>query len=118
MSNLLFSHNPNETKSVYKALTEHYGLGKKLTNFICGCLGICRNYKVKDLTTDQIEELEKQISTSKIKINQALKKERLKGFEQSVHIKSYKGLRKVKGYPANGQRTRSNAKTARKKRIL
>jgi ribosomal protein S13 len=30
------------------------------------------------------------------------------------NIKSYKDLRKLKGFPVRGQRTRSNAKTAKK----
>lgn len=118
MSNLLFNTDFDKIDFVHKVLVKNYGLGKNLTNSICSSLGICKNYKVNELTTDQIEEMEKKIFAKKIKINQTLKKELTKNFEKSVQIKSYKGLRRVKGYPANGQRTRSNAKTARKKRIL
>lgn len=113
MSNLLFNSNKND--SVIKVLTKNYGIGQTLAHNFCKKIGICSNYKLSNLNTEQIENFKKELSDSKLKTNQELKKILFKNFEQSLQIKSYKGLRKIKGYPANGQRTRSNAKTARKK---
>lgn len=119
MSNLLLNTAATVNNlSVYRLLTKNYGLGKKSTEMLCKSTGICSNFNAADLAPEQVEELTKKLSYSKIKINEDLKKELMKKFEISLQIKSYKSLRKVKGYPANGQRTRSNAKTARKKKIF
>ena len=80
--------------------------------------GICKNQLVNSLEPDQIENITQTISLLKIEIDKELKKKIYKNYEKSVNIKSYKGLRKKKGYPARGQRTHSNGKTAKKKRIL
>lgn len=115
MSNLFFNIKADKKSSVIKALTKNYGLGFFLSTKLCKKAGICLNYKINDLHIEHIENFTKILSDSKLKINQELKKKLLKTFDHSLQIKSYKGLRKVKGYPANGQRTRSNAKTAKKK---
>lgn len=66
------------------------------------------------MTEDQKLKLVRLIENSKLLINSDLK--RLVNMEQKklVNIKSYRGLRKLKGFPVRGQRTRSNARTAKK----
>jgi len=50
----------------------------------------------------------------KIPINSELKKNKILEKQNLVDLKHYRGLRKLKGFPVRGQRTRSNAKTAKK----
>ena len=35
--------------------------------------------------------------------------------EQLVNLKTYKGIRRIKGFPVRGQRTHTNGKTAKRK---
>jgi len=80
----------------------------------CKKLGISKNFKVFELTEEQKFNLIKLIDSSGILINSDLKRFLLNKKKKLINIKSYKGLRKLKGFPVRGQRTRSNAKTAKK----
>ena len=51
-----------------------------------------------------------------VDINNELKKSRSLTLKTLVSIKSYKGLRRVRGLPVRGQRTHTNAKSAKKSR--
>ena len=116
MSNSLFiTESGSSTQTTHQMLIKKYGLGKTSATYLCRQTGICLNQNFSDFTSDQIEEITKRISQKNLIIEQELKKKLMKNLETSIKIKSYKGMRKIKGYPANGQRTRSNAKTARKK---
>ena len=72
--------------------------------------------KVSDLTDEQILRFLKLIEQSKITITSDLKKMNRLIISRLVTIKSYRGLRKIKGLPVRGQRTHTNAKTASKVR--
>ena len=52
----------------------------------------------------------------KLFLGSLLKKKEATLRTKRIEIKHLKELRRLKGYPVNGQRTRSNAKTAKKKR--
>jgi small subunit ribosomal protein S13 len=103
-----------DKKPLHIALNSIFGIGKFYSIFFCKKLGFSKNFKVFELTEDQKLKLIRLIENSKLLINSDLK--RLLNVEQKklVNIKSYRGLRKLKGFPVRGQRTRSNAKTAKK----
>ena len=48
-----------------------------------------------------------------LKITSELKKSQVFALKKLVDIKSYRGLRKIRGLPVRGQRTHTNAKTAK-----
>jgi small subunit ribosomal protein S13 len=103
-----------DKKPIHKALYNVFGIGKFYSLFFCKKLGFSKNLKVFELTEDQKLKLIRLIENSKLLINSDLK--RLLNLEQKklVNIKAYRGLRKLKGFPVRGQRTRSNARTAKK----
>jgi small subunit ribosomal protein S13 len=103
-----------ENKSVFFALNSVFGIGKKTSFLICKKLGFSLNLKVKNLSAKQASELLKIIDSSKLIAGTELKKIKLLNFKKLISIKSYKGLRKLKGYPVRGQRTHTNASTAKK----
>ena len=103
-----------ENKSVFFALTNVYGIGKKTAFFICKKLGFSINLKTKNLTQEQIEELLQLVDSMNLTLNNELKKLRSLALKNLIDIKSYKGLRRVRGLPVRGQRTHTNAKSARK----
>ena len=83
---------------------------------ICKKLGFSINLKIKDLTQEQIIEILQLVESLNITLNNELKKLRSLTLKNLVSIKSYKGLRRVRGLPVRGQRTHTNAKSARKNR--
>ena len=105
-----------ENKSVVFALTKVYGIGEKTAYLICKKLGFSTNLKTKDLTQEQIEELIQLIESLNLTLNNELKKLRSLNLKTLISIKSYRGLRRVRGLPVRGQRTHTNAKSSRKSR--
>jgi small subunit ribosomal protein S13 len=105
-----------EQKPVIFALTNIYGIGKTTAFSICKKLGFSVNLKVKDLTQEQITELLQLIESLNLTLNNELKKLKSLTLKHLVSIKSYKGLRRVRGLPVRGQRTHTNAKSSRKNR--
>ena len=112
----LLETNLAENKSVYFALTKIYGIGKSTAFNICKKLGFTVNLKIKDLTQEQISEILQLIDSSDLLLNNELKKFRSLTLKNLVSIKAYRGLRRVRGLPVRGQRTHTNAKSARKSR--
>lgn len=103
-----------ENKSVFFALTNVYGIGKNTAFLICKKLGFSVNLKTKDLTQEQIEELLQLVDSLNLTLNNELKKLRSLNLKTLISIKSYRGLRRVRGLPVRGQRTHTNAKSSRK----
>jgi len=112
----LLETNLPENKSVFFALTHVYGIGKNTAFQICKKLGFSINLKIKDLTEEQTVEIIQLIDSSNLTLNNELKKLKSLTLKNLINIKSYKGLRRVKGLPVRGQRTHTNAKSARKGR--
>ena len=105
-----------ENKSIVFALTRVYGIGEKTACLICKKLGFSVNLKTKDLTQEQIEELIQLVESLNLTLNNELKKLRSLNLKTLISIKSYRGLRRVRGLPVRGQRTHTNAKSSRKGR--
>lgn len=103
-----------ENKSVYLSLTKVFGIGRRHSSLICKKLGLAQNCKVSGLSPDQIIKLIKIIENSKLLINMNLRKSKIMLAKKLVQIKSYKGIRKLRGLPVRGQRTHTNAKTCSK----
>ena len=106
-----------DNKSIFFALKNIYGIGDSKSFDICKKLGFAKNLKVKDLTEDQIKKLLKLVDNSNLLITSDLKKFKNLILKNLVSIKSYRGLRRIKGLPVRGQRTHTNSKTARKIKI-
>jgi small subunit ribosomal protein S13 len=105
-----------ENKSVFFALTNVYGIGKHTAFFICKKLGFSMNLKTKNLTQEQVIEILQLIDSLNLTLNNELKKLRSLTLKTLVSIKSYRGLRRIRGLPVRGQRTHTNAKSSKKNR--
>lgn len=105
-----------ENKSVFFALTNVYGIGKNTAFLICKKLGFSMNLKTKDLTQEQVVEILQLIDSLDLTLNNELKKLRSLTLKNLVSIKSYRGLRRVRGLPVRGQRTHTNGKSSKKGR--
>jgi small subunit ribosomal protein S13 len=104
----------SEKKPLFFELQNIYGIGTSKSLLLSKQLGFSKNFKSKDLSTEQISQLLKLIENSDLIITNDLKKLKNAIVIKLVSMKSYRGLRKIKGLPVRGQRTHTNAKTARK----
>ena len=105
-----------ESKSVAIALTSIYGIGKSTSFDICKKLGYSANLKIRDLTEEQTLEILKLIEFLNLTTTNELKQLKSQNLKNLIEIKSYKGLRRNRGLPVRGQRTHTNAKSAKKHR--
>lgn len=103
-----------ENKSIYFALRYIYGIGKNKSLLICKQLGFSPNLKVKNLSNHKVNQIVKLTEAFNFVLANNLKKYRLVRKQHLVNIKTYRGLRRKKGFPIRGQRTHTNAKTAKK----
>lgn len=112
----LLETNLPDQKSVLFALAYVHGIGQNTAFFICKKLGFSMNLKVKDLNQEQIIEILQLVDSLELLLNNELKKFKSLTLKKLVTIKSYRGLRRVRGLPVRGQRTHTNAKSARKQK--
>jgi small subunit ribosomal protein S13 len=110
----LFESKLPETKSVYFALKYVYGIGKNRSFLICKKLGFSSNLKVKSLSNNQVNQVLKLVESLNFSLANDLKRLELLAKQRLISIKSYRGLRRKKGFPVRGQRTHTNAKTAKR----
>ncbi len=110
----LLETNLSDRKSIFFALLKVHGIGKKIAFSICKKLGFSTNLKVKNLNQDQIVEMLQLIDSLNLSLNNDLRKLKSMILKKLINIKSYRGLRRVRGLPVRGQRTHTNAKSAKK----
>lgn len=111
----LFESELPENKSVFLSLANIYGFGKFKSLVICKRLGFSKNFKAKNLSKEHINKLIKIMESLNMELASDLKKSKMLSIKKLISIKSYKGLRKVRGLPVRGQRTHTNAKTSRRR---
>ena len=105
---------PDE-KRVDISLTYLYGIGRSNVVDILKRANIDGSIRVKNLS----EEEQKRIldSIAGIKLEGDLRAEVTANIKRLKDIGSYRGMRHARNLPARGQRTRSNARTKRGKRV-
>ena len=113
----VFEKELSANKSVPQALSSIYGIGSYYSSFICHKLGFASNFKIKNLSKKQITKLIKKIESLNLLLASDLKKLRLLVIKKLIDINSYRGIRKKRNLPVRGQRTHTNARTARKIKI-
>ena len=109
----ILNTNLKNNKKIRNALCEIYGLGKSMCNQICDVLGFSEEYKIKNLTHFQIQQLS-QIITQNFHIGGDLRRDVRNSKNRLVFIGCYRGFRHNMGLPVRGQRTHGNARTARR----
>lgn len=106
---------PNE-KQVQIALTYVYGIGPKTSEEILAKAKIDGKVRVKDLTDDEIGKISEVISKDYITEGE-LQRIVTGNIKRLKEINSYRGLRHKANLPSRGQRTKTNARTRRGKKI-
>ena len=106
---------PSE-KPVWIALTYVYGIGRTTSKAILAEAKIEPTTRVKDLTEAEEQKIN-AIVADKYRVEGDLKRLVSNNIKRIKDINSYKGLRHKAGLPANGQRTRTNARTRKGRAI-
>ncbi len=101
---------PRDKKVPY-SLRYIYGIGLTRAQEICNTAGIDLELRVKDLSEEQVTALRAAVEKSDNKIEGELRSETAMNIKRLKDIGSYRGVRHRRGLPANGQRTKTNART-------
>jgi small subunit ribosomal protein S13 len=97
-------------KRVDVALTYIYGIGTHVAGQILQDLRIPGSVRAKDLTEEQVSQLN-QLIERKFVVEGQLRRQVMQNISRLKEIKAYRGLRHMRGLPVRGQRTRTNART-------
>jgi small subunit ribosomal protein S13 len=94
------------------ALCSVYGIGSNQASSICLKLGFQSGVKFSDLNKRQ-KQLLRRFIESNFMTEFRLKQNVLKNIKAMEEAKTYKSIRRKKGYPVRGQKTRTNAVTCK-----
>jgi small subunit ribosomal protein S13 len=106
-----------KNKNIRVALSYIYGFGKKFgpkspSRQVLEELNINPLAKVHDLVPEQVNLISQEIK--KFLTEEELKEKVQKKIDEQINLRTYRGDRRKKKLPINGQRTRHNAQTAKK----
>ncbi len=105
---------PDE-KKVEIALSYIYGIGRSNVRAVLKQAAVEGSKRVKELSEEEQKKIQKALDSFKIEGD--LRAEIMGNIKRLKEIGSYRGSRHSKNLPARGQRTRSNARTKRGKRV-
>ena len=105
-----------DNKRINIALRYVYGIGPTIAEKIISQTNIMGNPKVKDLTENDLDKI-RGIIDNTYTVEGDLRVERNLNIRRLIDIGSYKGTRHRKNLPVNGQRTKTNARTKRGKKL-
>lgn len=107
--------NLQDEKRVDIALTYIYGIGRGNVQLVLKSAGIDAAKRVKTLSEDEQKRIQKALEIYKVEGD--LRAEVSGNIKRLKEVGSYRGTRHSKALPSRGQRTRSNARTKRGKRM-
>lgn len=105
---------PND-KRIEAALPYIFGIGLTLAKKIVSDCGLDPDTRTKDLTEEEINKIQRAVETYKVEGD--LRREIQGNIKRLQEIGAYRGIRHARNLPARGQRTRTNARTKRGKRV-
>ena len=100
-------------KRIEIGLTYIFGIGLTKSREILKATGINPDTRVKDLTEDEAAKIRKYIETNQIVVEGDLKRDIAMDIKRLTEIGCYRGVRHRKKLPVRGQRTHTNAHTAK-----
>lgn len=105
-----------DAKRVEIALTYIFGIGLTTSHKILEVTGVSPDTRVKDLTEAEISKLREYIDKN-YHVEGDLQREISLNIKRLKEINSYRGLRHKANLPVRGQRTKTNARTKRGKKV-
>lgn len=105
-----------DAKQVHIALTYVYGIGPKTSADIIAKAKVEPTVRVKNLTDAEVQRIQDVINET-YTVEGELQRIVTGNIKRLKDINSYRGLRHKANLPSRGQRTRTNGRTRRGKRI-
>lgn len=102
-------------KRIEAALPYIFGVGSTLAKKIIAACGINPDTRTRDLTEEEVNKLQRKVEEYKVEGD--LRREIQGNIKRLQEVGAYRGLRHSKNLPVRGQRTRTNARTKRGKRV-
>ncbi len=102
-------------KKTFISLTYLYGVGRSNSMEILEKAKVDPHKRAKDLTEAELSAIT-NILQREIKLEGDLRRDIHQNIKRLMDIRTYRGLRHLKGLPARGQRTHTNARTRKGKR--
>jgi len=106
---------PNE-KQIHVALTYVYGIGPKSSEGILAEAKVDPTVRVKDLTDAEVSRIQ-DIVNDRFTVEGELQRIVAGNIKRLKDIGSYRGMRHKANLPSRGQRTKTNARTRRGKKV-
>lgn len=98
------------------SLTYIYGIGATTARSICDETGIDPSTRVRSLTDDEVARIRRHIEAN-FKVEGDLRRDVQQDIRRKVEIGSYQGIRHRRGLPVRGQRTHTNARGRKGRRV-
>jgi small subunit ribosomal protein S13 len=104
-------------KRIEAALPYIFGIGPTLAKKILADAKVDVNRRAKDLSEEEISRITALIQNNYV-VEGDLRRENQQNIRRQMDMGSYKGIRHRKGLPARGQRTKTNARTRKGKKVM
>ena len=106
-------------KKIAFSLCYIHGIGMSTALEICKTAKIDTDKRVQELSEKQISSIREVISSLEMNFEGELRSFNAMNIKRLKDVGAYRGLRHRRGLPANGQRTKTNARTRKgKKRTI
>ena len=97
-------------KRIEIGLTYIFGIGRKTSNNILAATNVNPDTRVRDLTEEEVSRLREYIDHN-VTVEGDLRRDIAFDIKRLIEIGSYRGVRRRKGLPVRGQRSKTNART-------
>jgi len=90
-----------------------YGIGPAKSRQILAQAQVNPDTRARDLTEEEVSRINSLLQEAEFKVEGDLRREVQMNIKRLIEIGCYRGLRHRRNLPAHGQRTRTNARTAK-----
>jgi small subunit ribosomal protein S13 len=97
-------------------LTYIFGIGLTRAQKICADTGVDPDTRIRQLTDDEVTRIRRHIEAN-FEVEGDLRREIQQDIKRKIEIGSYQGIRHRRGLPVRGQRTHTNARTRKGRRM-
>ena len=97
------------------ALTYVYGIGRTKAVQLCNNVGVNASAKISDLSEAELDLLRSEVA--KVTVEGDLRREQDMNVKRLMDLGCYRGIRHRRGMPVRGQRTQTNARTRRGRKV-
>jgi small subunit ribosomal protein S13 len=97
-------------------LTYIYGIGLTRAQRVCNETGVDPSTRIRQLTDDEVTRIRRYIEAN-FEVEGDLRREVQQNIKRKIEIGSYQGIRHRRGLPVRGQRTHTNARTRKGRRM-